>query len=84
MHVSEEKTIGREKNYSMIYTSKPLEGHGLHAEYCARIYWCGLVKGHDCYHNKTSWICFQVRVLVVTSNFCCFDFYFSPCLDFAS
>lgn len=56
----------REKNYSMIYTSKPLEGHGHHAEYCARIYWCGLVKERECYHNKTSWICFQAGLSVAT------------------
>lgn len=34
----------------MIYTSKPLEGHGHHVEYCGGIDWCG--EGQECYHNK--------------------------------
>lgn len=41
---------GEEKNYSMIYTSKPLEGYGHHAEYCGGIDWCG--EEQECYHNN--------------------------------
>ncbi len=56
MHVGEAKRMGREgKNYSMIYTSKPVEGHGHHVEYCGGIYWCGEVQ--ECYHNKGSCFC---------------------------
>lgn len=56
VHVGEAKRMRREeKNYSMIYTSKPLEEHGHHVEYCGGIYWCG--EEQECYHNKRSCFC---------------------------
>lgn len=62
MRVGKARRMGREeKNYSMIYTSKPLEGPGHHVEYCGGIYWCG--EALECYHNKRSWLCFGALFL---------------------
>jgi len=53
VHEGEAKRMRRgRKNYSMIYTSKPLEGHGHLVEYFDGIYWRG--EGQECYHNKMS------------------------------
>ena len=67
--VGEAKRMGREENnYSMIYTSKPLERHGHHAEYCGGIDWCG--EGQECYHNKRCWMSIQSRMnLVFAASF---------------
>lgn len=73
VHVGEaERRRREEKNYSMIYTSKPLEGHGHHVEYCGGIYWCG--EGQVDYNNKGSGICFRVRLSAFAYTFCCFVF----------
>lgn len=64
MHVGEAKRMGREENYySMMHTSKPLEGHGHHVEYCGGIYWYG--EGQKCNQNKRSLICFRVRLTFI-------------------
>lgn len=73
VHVCEAERMRREeKNYSMIYTSKPLEGHGHHVEYCGGIYWCG--EGQVDYNNKGNRICFRVRLSAFAYTFCCFVF----------
>lgn len=75
VHVGEAERMRREgKNYSMIYTSKPLEGHGHHVEYCGGIYWWG--EGQVDYNNKESGICFRVRLSVFTFTFFCSVFPF--------
>lgn len=55
----------RRKEYSMVYTLKPLQRHGHHVQYCCEIYWCG--KGQESHHNKGCWICIQVRLHTVVS-----------------
>lgn len=45
-----ERTRREPRNYSMIYTSKPLKGHGRRVECSGGIHCCG--EEPERYHNK--------------------------------
>lgn len=65
-NVGEAKRMRRgRKNYSMIYTSKPLEGYGHHVEYFGGIYWCGVVKGRSAITTRRVGCAFKLRLPVV-------------------